>query len=146
MIRLESPRFGPLEVSEERVLCFPRGLPGFPDCKRFILMDHDRDTPLRWLHCVDRAEIAFLVVEPREILTAYDVEVPQDVLALLGWKAESHEPSDVLLLLILNTGEASLAANLRAPLVVHTRTRQGHQLILEDPSLSFRHPVGPTPA
>lgn len=146
MIRIDSPRFGPLEIAEDRLLCFPRGLPGFPDCRRFILMDHDRDTPLRWLHCVDRAEIAFLVVEPHEILGSYDVEVPQEVLALLGWDPASHQSQDVLLLLILNAAESSLAANLRAPLVVHTRTRRAHQLILEDPALSFRHPIGPTPA
>lgn len=146
MIHIESPRFGPLEISEDRVLCFPSGLPGFPACRRFVLMDHDRETPLRWLHCIDRAEIAFLVVEPHEILASYDVEVPQDVLSLLGWRAESHDSSDVLLLLILNAGESSLAANLRAPIVVNTRTRQAHQLILENPALSFRHPLGSTPA
>jgi len=145
VIRIESPRFGPLEVPEDSLLCFQRGLPGFPDCKRFILMDHDRETPLRWLQCIDRAEVAFLVVEPREILTAYDVEVPPDVLALLGWQA-GNEPGDVLLLVIINAAESELSANLRAPLVVHTRTRRAHQLILEDPSLSFRQPIGPSAA
>jgi flagellar assembly factor FliW len=141
MICIESPRFGSLEVSEEGAIGFPRGLPGFPDCKRFILMDHDRETPLRWLQCIDRPEVAFLVVEPQEILASYEVEVPKDVLAILGWSAESHDPTEVLLLLILNASESSLAANLRAPLAVNTRTRRGSQFILDNPALSFHHPI-----
>jgi flagellar assembly factor FliW len=145
MTRFESPRFGSVEVADERVVEFPRGLPGFPDCRRFILMDHDRETPLRWLQCVDRPEIAFLVVEPHQVLAAYDIEVPLHVLAFLGWES-SDGASDVLLLVLLNASESALAANLRAPLVVHTRTRRATQLILDDPALSFRHPIGGDPA
>ena len=144
MTRFESTRFGPLEVADDRVLEFPRGLPGFPDCRQFILMEHDRETPLRWLQCVNRPEVAFLIADPQEILDAYAVEVPRHVLAYLGWNESGDAPADVLLFVILNAADASLTANLRAPVVVHARTRRAFQLILDDPSLSLRHPIAPT--
>lgn len=146
MMKFESPRFGTLEVAHDRVLDFPRGLPGFPECKQFIVMDHDRETPLRWLQCVDRPEVAFLIVEPQQVLASYGVEVPAHVLAFLGWSDESHDPADVLVFVILNAGEADLTANLRAPVVVNARTRRAFQLILEDPALPLRHPISAGPA
>jgi flagellar assembly factor FliW len=141
--RFESPRFGAIEVADDRVLDFPRGLPGFPDCKRFIVMDHDRETPLRWLQCVDRPEVAFLIVEPQQVLASYDVEVPRHVLAYLGWNQGSDDPADVTVFVILNASDAALTANLRAPVVVNARTRRAFQLILDDPALPLRHSIAP---
>jgi flagellar assembly factor FliW len=141
MMKIESPRFGTLEVPPDRVLDFPRGLPGFPDCRQFIVMDHDRETPLRWLQCVDRPEVAFLIVEPQQVLASYGLEVPQHVLAYLGW-TDDGDPADVLVFVILNAADAALTANLRAPVIVNARTRRAFQLILEDPALPVRHPIG----
>jgi flagellar assembly factor FliW len=146
MRKFDSPRFGALEVADDRVLDFPRGLPGFPDCRQFIVMDHDRETPLRWLQCVDRPEVAFLIVEPQQVMASYGVEVPPHVLAFLGWNDADHDPGDVLVFVILNAGDAALTANLRAPVVVNARTRRAFQLILEDPALPLRHPIGAAPA
>jgi flagellar assembly factor FliW len=145
MIKIESPRFGTLEIPPDRLLDFPRGLPGFPDCRQFIVMDHDRETPLRWLQCVERPEVAFLIVEPQQVLASYGLEVPQHVLASLGW-TEEGDPADVLVFVILNAADATLTANLRAPVIVNSRTRRAFQLILDDPALPLRHPITPAPA
>ena len=49
-MKFDTSRFGTVEVAEDKLLHFEHGLPGFPDCTRFIVMDHDRETPLKWLH------------------------------------------------------------------------------------------------
>lgn len=145
-MKFVSPRFGPIEVAQDKILSFSRGLPGFPDCTEFILMDHDRETPLRWLQCVDRPEIAFVVVEPSQVLASYAIEVPPHVLASLGWSQTTHTAEDVVTLLVLNIEGRKLWANLRAPLIVNASTRRACQMILEDPSLPLRHPLHPTDA
>jgi flagellar assembly factor FliW len=145
-MKFVSPRFGPIEVARDKILSFPRGLPGFPDCTEFILMDHDRETPLRWLQCVDRPEIAFVVVEPSQVLGSYAIEVPPHVLASLGWSGTTHTAEDVVTLLVLNIEGRELWANLRAPLIVNAATRRACQMILEDPSLPLRHPLHPADA
>ena len=143
-MRIESPRFGVIEAEDEAALCFPEGLPGFPDCQRFIVMDHDRDTPLRWLQCIDRPEVAFLIVEPEQILTSYSVDVPPLVLEQIGWDNETDSASDVIVFVILNIEGSELSANLRAPVVVHSGNRRAIQMIAEDMSLPLRHPVAPS--
>ena len=143
-MRFESPRFGVIEADEAAALAFPEGLPGFPDCTRFIVMDHDRETPLRWLQCIDRPEVAFLIVEPEQVMASYSVDVPPLVLEQIGWDDTKDSASDVLVFVILNVDGSELSANLRAPVVVHTGNRRAIQMIAEDMSLPLRHPIAPT--
>ncbi len=143
MKTIESPRFGMIQVEDEVLIRFAGGLPGFPDCEEFIVMEHDKETPLRWLHSVDRPEVAFLIVEPAQVLASYRVEVPAEVLAGLGWDEASDEPRDVAIFAIMNAGESGLTANLRAPVVVHMKTRRARQMILDDPELPLRHLIRP---
>ena len=141
-MRFETARWGTLEVAEDKLLHFASGLPGFQNCTSFIVMDHDRETPLKWLQCVDRPEVSFLVVEPEQIMSSFEVEVPPEVFEALGWDKPPAE-DEVSVFVILNIDEETLTANLRAPIVVNIATRAAHQLILDDGSAPLRHVVAP---
>jgi len=145
-MKFESSRFGAIEVDEEKILHFPRGLPGFSGCTEFIVMDHDKETPLKWLQCVDRPEVAFLVVEPEQILLSYGLEIPEPVLAFLGWQKETGDPRDVVVFVILTVDGENLTANLRAPVLVNLENRRAHQMILDDPQIPIQYPIRPEPA
>ena len=128
--------------ANDKVITFERGLPGFPDCTQFIVMDHDRETPLKWLQCVGRPEVAFLIVDPEQVLASYEVEVPESVLGLLELE-ETNGADDVAVFVILNVKEKTLTANLRAPVVVNIRARRAHQLILDDPNIPLQQEISP---
>ncbi|MFQ5698206.1 MAG: flagellar assembly protein FliW [Myxococcota bacterium] len=140
-MKIESPRFGTLEIDESRILHFERGLPGFPRCTRFIVMEHDRETPLKWLQCLDRPELAFLIAEPDQILPDYALEVPEPALAAIG-SGPGAPPGSLAAFLILNVDEGCLTANLRAPVIVNIEQRRALQWILEDPELPMRQQIG----
>jgi len=140
-MKFETSRFGTVEVEEDKVLHFEYGLPGFPSCNKFVVMDHDLQTPLKWLQCVDRPEVAFLVVEPEQVVGSYEVDVPDSMLRLLGLE-EGAKASDVAVFVILNTADEKLTANLRAPVVVNVAQRRAVQLILDKQDVSLRHPIG----
>jgi flagellar assembly factor FliW len=141
-LKIQSPRFGRIEVEDATLIRFDRGLPGFPDCTRFVILDHDRETPLRWLQSVERPEVAFLIVEPQQLIAGYQLEVPSGVLPFLGWK-DGDDEKDLCVFVILNVENGDLTANLRAPVMVHVRERRALQLILEDSEVPLRHPIQP---
>jgi flagellar assembly factor FliW len=141
-MKFDTPRWGQIEVDAAKILHFATGLAGFPDCSRFLVMDHDRDTPLKWLQGVDRPELAFLVVEPEQIMPSYEVEVPEQILKNLGW-SDDIKPADVAVFVILNVSGEALYANLRAPIIVNIGNRNAFQLILDDPEVPLRYPVRP---
>lgn len=139
-VRIETARFGTVEVDEEAILEFVEGLPGFPDCRRFVILEHDRRSPVRWMQSVDRGEIAFLVADPHDVLPAWELPIPAATLERLGIDAAA--PGAIGVLLILNVAGERLTANLRAPVVVDVARRRAMQVILEDDRLPLRHPVG----
>jgi flagellar assembly factor FliW len=141
-MRFESPRWGVIEVEDDKVITFESGLPGFPDCTQFIVMDHDRETPLKWLQCVERPEVAFLIVEPEQVLASYEVEVPESVLGLLQLE-DPERADDIAVFVILNVEEKMLTANLRAPVVVNVQARRAYQLILDDPNIPLQQEISP---
>ena len=143
-MKFSTSRFGDIEVPDDTILVFENGLPGFPDCTRFVVLDHDRDTPLKWLQCVERTEVAFLIVEPEQVLSSYELVVPDTVLNQLEW-TEGDDPNHVAAFVILHMDGDQLTANLRAPIVVNIAKRRAHQLILEDSSISMQHSIGQAP-
>ena len=71
-MRIESPRFGVIDADASQMIHFGHPLPGFPDCRSFVLIDHDEATPLKWMVSVEQPEISFLLVDSDEIEPSYD--------------------------------------------------------------------------
>ena len=58
MIQVKTSRFGDIEVQEGDVIELPHGLIGFPELKKYVLLDHDKDSPFKWLQSLDDGAIA----------------------------------------------------------------------------------------
>jgi flagellar assembly factor FliW len=127
-IRIESPRFGTLEVSPERVIEFPSGIPGFEDATRFSLFHPEGDEPKYFvLQSLDIPDLAFHVTDPSRLGFSYEISLSDEESAAIGMK----DPSEAVVVVILakegvRTG-SSLQANLNAPLIINLATRKGLQ-------------------
>jgi flagellar assembly factor FliW len=114
-------------------------LPGFPDQRRFALVQLDDEGVLCQLRSLDDPALRFLVMPPVPFFPDYAPEVSDDVVADL--QIESAE--DVIVLLVLNAGDSldTTTANLMAPVVVNTATLRASQVILDDPTLPLAAPL-----
>jgi flagellar assembly factor FliW len=138
-----SERFGKISYNEGDVVTFPQGLVGFPGLTRYFLYEEERLRPLMWLHSLDDPNLAFLVCDPLVFCRDYEahLRVPASLRRQLG------EPQDLSVLAIVTPQPAFRRStiNLLGPLVVNARRQEGCQLILDDESLSTRHPLFPEP-
>ena len=114
-------------------------LPGFPDMRRFALVQLDDDGVLCQLRSLEDPSLRFLVMPPVPFFPDYAPEVGDDVVEDL--QIDSAE--DVIVLLVLNAGETldTTTANLMAPVVVNTATLRASQVILDDPTLPLAAPL-----
>lgn len=114
-------------------------LPGFPDQRRFALVQLDDDGVLCQLQSLEDPNLRFLVMSPVPFFPDYAPEVSDDVVADL----RITSPEDVIVLLVLNAGESldTTTANLMAPVVVNTATLRARQVILDDPALPLAAPL-----
>jgi len=137
---IKTTRFGDMDIEKDRVIRFPQGLPGFPDEKQFVLMEHKPGSPFMWLQSADTPDLAFVVTDPFLIVRDYLQDAPaldRDRI----WEKNGDKP---LLLTIVNIPQGEprkMTVNLQGPLVIDVQDRTGKQVILARSGYSTRHPV-----
>ncbi len=126
-----SELLGPLVVPEEARFAFPAGLYGFREHHEFALLPAGRPG-LWWLQATGDPVLAFLVADPFPVFPDYAPDVPEAELAQLGG-GEPPAPEHVAAFVIVTlpgAGAVAASANLRAPVLLDTRTRRGRQVVL----------------
>ncbi|MGN6331584.1 MAG: flagellar assembly protein FliW [Motilibacteraceae bacterium] len=102
---------------------------GFPEHRRFVLVQLDDAGLLSALRSVDDPDLRFLVVPPAPFFPGYEPEIDDE------WaeRLQLRRQDEALVLIIVTPGPtaADSTANLLAPVVVNTRTRVAAQVLLE---------------
>jgi flagellar assembly factor FliW len=139
---VKTRNFGSLEVRSDQILCLQPGLLGFTQYHRYVLIEHHREAPFLWLQCLDNPDLAFVVVDPRGLLSDYQPFLLTKVMSEM--EVERPEDFKVLVILTIPPGKPQeMTANLMGPVVINLKTRQGRQLVLEDSHYSHKHRVLP---
>ena len=138
-MKAQTSRFGTIEIQEHAMLQFPGGIIGFPDSGRYLILDHDRDVPFKWLQSLDEPEVAFVVMDPVLFKPDYRVEIDHKDIPELTAQDESDLTMFVILT-IPTDDPKGITANLRAPVVVNHKTRIAKQVIIKE-ELPTRFPL-----
>jgi len=140
-VPVRSCRFGDLAVSAERVLRFIRPVVGFPDLEHYAVIEDPQSAPVMWLQALGAPEVLLPVVDACLVTGNYSVELSDEEARELGLRRA--EDARLLLVMTLDPDPVRITVNLRAPIVWNTRGAVAMQLVLQDSSLSVRHPVRP---
>lgn len=125
---VRTTRFGVIEIAEDRVITFEKGLLGFPDRQQYCLLEPGDDACFFWLQSIDDPDLAFVVTDPTLFIEDYQVPVRAEQLETLG--ISKIEDSQVFV--IVNKIDQTLTGNLQGPLVINTLSRTGEQFVLAD--------------
>jgi len=134
---IQTSRFGQLEVNPERLIVFGEGILGFPEQDRYALIQTGEGSAFYWLQAVNRADLAFVVCDPRLFVVDFQVPVKMEELEGIGLT----QPEEAQVFVIVNKVDGMLTGNLQGPLVVNVENRQARQLVLSDKKYSTRHPL-----
>ncbi|MBF0344091.1 MAG: flagellar assembly protein FliW [Nitrospirae bacterium] len=125
-MQFSSSRFGEIEVEDDKIISFPRGLTGFEALKRYCLLDTDK--AVKWLQAIDAPEIAFSLVDPFVMFTDYSFTAVDEVEEFL----ECKKVEDLLVLVVATITGKDMSVNLRAPIVINTSNMKAAQLMIID--------------
>ncbi len=134
---IETSRFGPTEVDENRFIRFEFGVLGFPEEKEYALIHTAEGSGFYWLQAVTRADLAFVVCDPRLFVPDYRVPIKTEELDQIGLES----PDGAQIFVIVNKVDELLIGNFQGPLVVNVDSRAAKQLVLSDKRYSTRHPL-----
>ncbi len=132
-------RFGRFDVREESVITFAEGLPGFDQCRRFVLLSSEDLAPLWCLQGLDAPEPSFLAVDPNLVLSRYRRTLTDADRARLG----SHD-QDLIWFALVALGEdegGDAVVNLRAPIVINPDRMAGIQIVQQRGNYQINHPL-----
>lgn len=135
-MRLETERFGTIEIEEDQIYEFKKGIPGFEHLRKFIDIEME-DAPLSFLQSIEDDNLAFLIADPFVFFPNYEFDLSSRVIEEL----KVTTPEDVLVRCIMTAGESlqSSSLNLVAPIVMNIENRLGEQVVLSNTSYSTKH-------
>ena len=134
-MEVRTTRFGVIDVAEDRVITFAKGLLGFSGHRRFCLLEPAEDACFFWLQSLDEPALAFVVTDPSLFVREYTVPVRQEQLDDLA----IGKLEDAQVFVIVNKVDDWLTGNLQGPLVINTLSRAGEQLVTADKKWTTRH-------
>lgn len=124
--------FGEIEIEQDKIITFEKGLIGLPDLKKFALItDAEGDnSKIQWLQSLDEPEMSLPLINPYEILEEYNPVVEDELLKPLG----DFKEEDLMLLVTIRVPEdiTQMTINLKGPIIINAETRKGCQIIVED--------------
>ena len=138
-MKLMTTRFGEVEVPDNDVLFFSFGVLGFPEVKRYVLLDHNGDTPLKWLQAVDKPVLAFPMVPATDLMEDYHITVCPDDLEAVGIESTAELQAFVILTIPNGAPERS-TANLKAPILMNPTTHVARQILAAE-DYPIRYPL-----
>lgn len=139
-MRIQTKFHDEIEIKEEDILMFQSGIPGFLDEINFILLPLD-ETPFFVLQSVNSKEVAFIMINPFEVFSTYEVDLSQEVLDDL--RIQSEQDVTVFVILTIREPFEDSTANLQAPVILNHHCNLGKQYIMNLNKYTTRHRIIP---
>jgi len=130
--------FGEMKYNPADVFTFPKGLPGYPDDNKFLLVEmEDTRQTFFWLQSIDDGELCFPMMDVYKAIPDYDPQVDPEELAELG---EIQGVSlAVYNIAVIPDDLSQTRVNLRAPVILNLDTRMGKQIVCANEEYLVRH-------
>lgn len=133
--------FGEVDLPEEKIVTFDRGIIGFEDLKRYtILYDCEKEeTNISWLQSVEEPDFAMPIIKPWLVKEDYNPVVEDELLNGLGELTEEN----LVILLTMNVPPdlTQMSVNLKAPIIINSDTRKGAQIVVENQDYVIKYRV-----
>jgi flagellar assembly factor FliW len=138
MPSIPTKNFGELNYDAGKVICFPEGLPGYPEDKQFVLLDMDEtNDTFFWLQSIDDGDVCFPLMDVYKAIPDYAPRVEPDELSDLGGIAEGGLV--IYNIAVIPGNISDTRVNLRAPVYINSDTRRAKQVICMNEEYAVRH-------
>ena len=127
-MKINTNYFGELEVDENEILEFEKGMLGFEELKKFVIIK-DSEIFIEWLQSIEDTT-SFAIMDPFVADNNYSFELPEKIMKQL----DIIDKEDVMIrtVVIIPEDITKIRTNLQAPIVINTKLKKAMQIILDD--------------
>lgn len=138
-MKIQSAILGQVEASESEILTFENGLPGFENEKNFIVLSIEGNEVYQILQSINSKEVGFVTANPYLFISDYTFHLDESTVEALNIESEE----DIIVLTIVTVKEPFNAStvNLKAPVIINTKSKKAKQCILENAEYPIRYSI-----
>jgi flagellar assembly factor FliW len=140
-MRIDTVRFGLVDVDEKKLIYFEGGIPGLEEYHRYALLQFGESYPIIWLQSVDEGKICLPVLDTFAVLTGYVFDINDEDVKELG--LEKPDELHVVSVLVIPDDIQKMTVNLAAPIIINIATGKAKQIMLSGGDYNVRVPVFP---
>lgn len=137
-MELNSKYHGVVNYSEEDIIFFKNGLPGFEYLKKFIVFPLKDNDSFSIIHSIEE-DLGIILISPFIVKENYEFKLEENILEELKIK----EPNEVMVYttVTLNSNIEKITTNLKAPIVINRFSKLGKQIIIDNESYKIKEPI-----
>lgn len=139
-MKLNTVRFGEIEVEESRVFDFVLPIIGFDNLQKFIILEPDEDALFKWLQSVEDPGLAFPILSVAALNLDYTIDIPDNVVEAL----EIVNAESVLVMNITSIPHENpkgTTINMLAPLIFNVENNKAGQIVLSGSGYDISYPM-----
>jgi flagellar assembly factor FliW len=138
-MKVETSRFGTIDISEKEIVRFPEGLYGFEKETEFTLLPFNPnvESPMEWMQSLKLDHLAFVVTDPNLYLPDYKLKLSEE-----DKKRVELEEDDLFLtraIVTIPENYSEMTVNLVAPVVINKDKGVAKQFVLTNMDYDTRH-------
>lgn len=141
-MKINTTRFGTIDIKKEKVIRMPFGMLGFPDNKAFVVLQHQENSPFFWYQSVTDPGLAFVITNPFLFKHDYKVDL-KDTLHEMSWNGNgNNEHLELYIVVNIPKGKPhEMTGNLIGPVLINNKVCEAVQVVLPDSPYTHKFPL-----
>jgi flagellar assembly factor FliW len=130
-------KFGQITFEEKEILFLPKGILGFSQLSKYVIIEKDEYEPFKWLQSVEESDVAFVIVDPTFFFSDYKLELHEKELEELNFQQMKELTPYVIV--TVPPDPSQMSADLLGPLVINFKKRIAKQVVMPDSPYTTKH-------
>tara|TARA_Y100001936_G_scaffold181024_1_gene178061 strand:- start:1262 stop:1723 length:462 start_codon:yes stop_codon:yes gene_type:complete len=138
-MKVNTSRFGTLDIADNEIIRFPDGLYGFEKETEFTFLPFNPnvESPMEWMQSLKSSHLAFVITDPYLYLQDYKLKLSEDDKKRVHLKSE--EPFLTRTIVTIPENYLEMTTNLIAPLIINKDKGFAKQFVLTSMDYDTRH-------
>ncbi len=136
-MKYPTSRFGEIAFEEKDMLFLPKGILGFSQLSKYVIIERNEYDPFKWLQSVEDSSIAFAIVNPVLFFPSFKLEVNEKELEELNF--EQMKELITYVVVTVPSDPSQISANLLGPLVINSKKRIAKQVVMPNSPYTTKH-------
>ena len=132
-------RFGEIGFEEKDVLFLPKGILGFSQLSKYVIIEKSEYDPFKWLQSVEDPAVAFVIVDPALFFPNYKLEVHEKELEELNFQQMKELITYVIV--TIPSDPLQMSVDLLGPVVINSKKKIAKQVVMPNSPYTTKHYV-----